>query len=56
MRTTRPRSIPVHGGAIRGRTRAQGGARFVVKLPRGHVPRIDAPGDAADNAAMEAIQ
>jgi K+-sensing histidine kinase KdpD len=33
--------VAAHGGAIRGETRPQGGARFVFTLPRGEPPRID---------------
>jgi two-component system sensor histidine kinase KdpD len=51
--------VSAHGGAIRGETRPQGGARFVFTLPRGVPPRIDdaagenddVPGDPGQEAA-----
>ena len=33
--------VEAHGGAIHGETRAQGGARFTIELPRGTPPSID---------------
>ena len=45
--------VVAHGGAIRGETRPEGGARFVFTLPRGEAPHIDEPADDADNASME---
>jgi two-component system sensor histidine kinase KdpD len=45
--------VVAHGGAIRGETRPEGGARFVFTLPRGEPPRIEEPADDADNAGME---
>ena len=45
--------VAAHGGAIRGETRAEGGARFVFTLPRGEPPRVEEPVDDADNAGME---
>ena len=48
--------VVAHGGAIRGETRAEGGARFAFTLPRGEPPRIEEPADDADNAGMEAIE
>ena len=44
--------VVAHGGTIRGETRVEGGARFVFTLPRGEPPRMDEPGDDADNAPM----
>ena len=32
--------VQAHGGTIRGETRAQGGARFTIELPRGTPPRL----------------
>ena len=40
----------VHGGRIAGMTRADGGARFVLCLPRGTPPKLD---DIDDEAATE---
>ncbi|HEY9029078.1 MAG TPA: ATP-binding protein, partial [Burkholderiaceae bacterium] len=48
--------VDAHGGAIRGETRPEGGARFVFTLPRGEPPRVEEPADDADNAGMEAVQ
>ena len=48
--------VKPHGGADDGETRPEGGARFVFTLPRGEPPRIDEPGDDADNASMESVQ
>ena len=48
--------VVAHGGAIRGETRPEGGARFVFSLPRGEPPRIEEPADDTDNAPMEAAQ
>jgi two-component system sensor histidine kinase KdpD len=33
--------VEAHGGTIRGETRASGGARFVIELPRGEPPSLD---------------
>jgi len=33
--------VEAHGGTIRGETRAGGGARFIIELPRGEPPRLD---------------
>jgi two-component system sensor histidine kinase KdpD len=35
--------VEAHGGTIVGQTRASGGARFTIELPRGTPPGIDAP-------------
>jgi two-component system sensor histidine kinase KdpD len=40
--------VEAHGGTIRGLTRPQGGARFVIELPRGTPPGL--PEDEADDA------
>jgi len=48
--------VVAHGGAVRGETRPEGGARFVFTLPRGDPPRIEEPADDADNAPMEAAE
>jgi len=40
--------VEAHGGSIRGETRAPGGARFTIALPRGTPPgleEIEEPGD-----------
>jgi two-component system sensor histidine kinase KdpD len=34
--------VEAHGGSIAGATRADGGARFTIELPRGEPPRLDA--------------
>jgi two-component system sensor histidine kinase KdpD len=34
--------VEAHGGAIRGETRAEGGARFTIELPRGEPPALEA--------------
>jgi two-component system, OmpR family, sensor histidine kinase KdpD len=34
--------VEAHGGSIAGLTRADGGARFTIELPRGEPPRLDA--------------
>ncbi|MFL6682450.1 MAG: DUF4118 domain-containing protein [Burkholderiaceae bacterium] len=49
--------VAAHGGAIRGQTRPEGGARFVFTLPRGEPPRIegidaDFGDERDDNPAM----
>jgi hypothetical protein len=41
---------------IRGATRPEGGARFVVALPRAEPPRIEEPAGDADNAGMETVR
>ncbi|MFL6697111.1 MAG: two-component system sensor histidine kinase KdpD [Vitreoscilla sp.] len=48
--------VVAHGGAIRGETRPEGGARFVFTLPRGEAPHIEEPADDADNASMESAR
>jgi len=35
--------VQAHGGTIRGETRAGGGARFTIDLPRGEPPSLDLP-------------
>ena len=40
--------VGAHGGAITGETRATGGARFTIDLPRGEPPKLD---DIEDDAA-----
>jgi two-component system sensor histidine kinase KdpD len=48
--------VAAHGGAIRGETRPEGGARFVFTLPRGEPPAIDESLDVAPTllATMQA--
>jgi len=33
--------VQAHGGTVRGQTRAEGGARFTIELPRGTPPSMD---------------
>jgi len=37
--------VEAHGGTIRGQNREGGGARFVVRIPRGQPPALEAPAD-----------
>lgn len=48
--------VEAHGGRIGGETRAGGGARFTITLPRGEPPAIEGaePGAAAGGSAHEA--
>jgi len=39
--------VGAHGGTIHGETRAGGGARFTIELPRGEPPRIEVVEDVA---------
>jgi two-component system sensor histidine kinase KdpD len=44
--------VEAHGGSVRGETRAEGGARFTIELPRGNPPSMDdmeEVDDAADD-------
>ncbi len=46
--------VEAHGGSIRGETRAGGGARFTIQLPRLEPPALDAGGDEAAASQPEA--
>jgi two-component system sensor histidine kinase KdpD len=46
--------VEAHGGSIKGETRAGGGARFTIQLPRLEPPALDASADEAAAHAPEA--